>query len=43
MRVIFFRDMLKSPKAFEDESSGLRRIITPDLGGVDVNGSMFRL
>ena len=43
IRVVFFSGMLKSPKALEDESSGLRRISTPDLGGDEVNDLMLRL
>ena len=43
IRVVLYSGMQKSPKALEDESSVLRRIITPDLGGDEVNGSMFRL
>ena len=43
IRVFLFSGMLKSPKALEDESYGLRRMFTPDLGGDDVNGSKVRL
>ena len=43
IRVVLLSGMLKSPKALENKSSGFRRMITPDLGGDEVNGSMFRL